>query len=197
MEQHGNINHENWEKELKEISPFLANIPKVQPYKVPEDYFAEKETELQLIPFSKNDSFTVPAGYFENLKENILAQVKVRDIQPEKRKTAKIRKIHFQIATVVTAAAACIVLVFSLLNQNKDTTNQPLLAEVSQAEISYYLENNIDHYDENLIYQWLSEEDLSSGRLGDIQDELNGISEEEIEKYIENNVDQQLIEESL
>jgi hypothetical protein len=70
--------------ELKELSPILTDMEKVNVFTIPEGYFnnisaavliAVKE-EKNLPVFSGQSTFNVPAGYFESLAVNIIARVK-------------------------------------------------------------------------------------------------------------------------
>ncbi|MEP6596985.1 MAG: hypothetical protein ABJA71_13615 [Ginsengibacter sp.] len=85
-------------KELKEVSPFLAEVEKTNVFSVPEDYFSTLDKQfLQRIknnsvvpsPQMENNHFDsiilpasephfsdVPEGYFDNLPANILKKIK-------------------------------------------------------------------------------------------------------------------------
>jgi hypothetical protein len=72
----------NKDKELKEIAPILASIPKEVPFTVPASYFDNLSdiisknviaTELAAIP--KENPFAVPANYFEELPEMIAMNI--------------------------------------------------------------------------------------------------------------------------
>jgi len=72
--------------ELKEISPLIAGMERVNVFTVPEGYFeglatvilaSLKDEESSLInSFSNQSSLTVPAGYFDSLADNIMARIK-------------------------------------------------------------------------------------------------------------------------
>lgn len=69
--------------ELKEISPFLAEMERVNVYAVPENYFevfAEQilrtTNPLYSLPASEPHFSEVPEGYFESLPLNILNKIK-------------------------------------------------------------------------------------------------------------------------
>ncbi len=82
--------------ELKEISPFLAEIEKINVYTVPENYFSElfkqvleksSNASLSILPAYDASYFTsethfldVPEGYFDNLAGNILQKIKGLEI---------------------------------------------------------------------------------------------------------------------
>jgi hypothetical protein len=78
--------------EFKEISPFLAEIEKINVYTVPENYFTELSKQVlekssnassSILPAADASYFTsethfldVPEGYFNNLAGNILQKIK-------------------------------------------------------------------------------------------------------------------------
>jgi len=76
--------------ELKELSPLLAGMEKVNVFTIPESYFnnvpatvliAVKEEDKNNLPlFSGQSTFDVPAGYFESLAVNIIAKIKEEGI---------------------------------------------------------------------------------------------------------------------
>ncbi|RYD72794.1 MAG: hypothetical protein EOP53_21305, partial [Sphingobacteriales bacterium] len=64
--------------ELRELSPSLAGIPRVNVFKVPQGYF-ETLPSLLLLQTGKEAiaaSPTVPEGYFDNLAGNIMNRIK-------------------------------------------------------------------------------------------------------------------------
>src|SRR5678815_3346021 len=69
--------------ELQLLSPTLADIPRVNVFKVPEGYFDLLSSQL-LLQIHKEDpdtvkplqGVTVPDGYFENLADTIMARIK-------------------------------------------------------------------------------------------------------------------------
>jgi len=74
--------------ELREISPTLAAIEKVNVFSVPDGYFEYLSTDILLgidvenglLNLNANDpSAEVPAGYFENLAGSILGKIKAQD----------------------------------------------------------------------------------------------------------------------
>jgi len=94
-------------EEIQTLSPFLASLSRTMPFEVPGDYF---DTALEGIASEEsipaewegarfNPTYSVPAGYFENLPAQILAKV-----QPEK--TAKLISIGQRLMRY--ASAACL-----------------------------------------------------------------------------------------
>ena len=73
--------------ELQSISPTIAGIAPVNPYKVPRGYFENLATQIlaltkqpsMTLPASIINPYIVPEGYFEKLPEQILAIVKNDD----------------------------------------------------------------------------------------------------------------------
>ncbi len=74
--------------ELKEVTPYLAEIKKVNPFLVPENYFEElninilKKIEgdlLHTMPATNVSLSGIPEGYFESLAKNILQKIKIED----------------------------------------------------------------------------------------------------------------------
>lgn len=71
---------------MKEISPLLADLPPLNPYSVPYNFFEQLPDSIRkrimegvsTVPhpsFPSKQPFTVPEGYFENLAGNILKRI--------------------------------------------------------------------------------------------------------------------------
>jgi hypothetical protein len=78
--------------ELKELSPTLAAIEKLNVFTVPAGYFEQVGADIllgistengSLNPASNDSSTQVPAGYFDSLAGSILGKIKALDIEPE------------------------------------------------------------------------------------------------------------------
>jgi ribosomal protein L12E/L44/L45/RPP1/RPP2 len=81
------LERENILNELHAISPLVASVPRVNVYKVDENYFDGIRAELQARIIASNfmtpqNYFDVPEGYFENLPINILAKIKTQENNP-------------------------------------------------------------------------------------------------------------------
>ncbi len=73
--------------ELNAISPLVASVPRINVYRVDENYFDGIRAELQARIIASNftvpqNNFDVPEGYFENLPTNILAKIKAQENNP-------------------------------------------------------------------------------------------------------------------
>jgi hypothetical protein len=78
------LERENILNELHTISPLVASVPRVNVYRVNENYFDGIRAELQARIIASNfitpqQNVDVPAGYFENLPTNILAKIKAQE----------------------------------------------------------------------------------------------------------------------
>jgi len=66
-----------WEKE----APTLASLPRVTPYRVPDNYFNDLKAQLNATAFlngltqKEGNGFTVPVNYFEELSEQINSRI--------------------------------------------------------------------------------------------------------------------------
>jgi hypothetical protein len=81
------LERENILNELMAISPLVASVPRVNVYRVDENYFDGIRAELQARIIASNfiapqNNFDVPQGYFENLPSNILAKIKAQENNP-------------------------------------------------------------------------------------------------------------------
>jgi ribosomal protein L12E/L44/L45/RPP1/RPP2 len=78
------LERENILNELIAISPLVASVPRINVYRVDENYFDGIRAELQARIIASNfttpqNYFDVPEGYFENLPTNILAKIKAQE----------------------------------------------------------------------------------------------------------------------
>lgn len=66
--------------ELKTVSPFLADLEKVNVFRVPDNYFVDLDKRISTLVFlhqdEKNSCQKVPEGYFDSLSERILSKIK-------------------------------------------------------------------------------------------------------------------------
>jgi hypothetical protein len=67
--------------ELNEISPVVAQVPRVNVFSVDEGYFSGVEEELKARIaadsfYASQNAFTVPEGYFDNLAASVLQKIK-------------------------------------------------------------------------------------------------------------------------
>lgn len=78
-------NKETILNELREISPLLAGLQKVNVYTVPDGYFTNLAATLYSISanpipeFGKKETYQAPQGYFENLPLAVLEKIKAQE----------------------------------------------------------------------------------------------------------------------
>jgi hypothetical protein len=159
----------------------VKNNKHIPGFKAPEGYFENFEEQLFLKieedAFPKETGFSVPEGYFENLEEtvlqNIIASEKQKDVIP-----------LFQNRTLIyiTAIAACVAIIFSVINTKETIPNQMKNLPFSSID-SYINEGNLgfDSYD---VIALLNDEDVSN-----LNFETNIFSEENLENYLLENID--------
>ena len=72
-----------WESE----APILAALPRITPYRVPDNYFKDLTSQLNAVVFldgltEKNgNGFSVPTNYFETLNEQIISRIAVEQFK--------------------------------------------------------------------------------------------------------------------
>ncbi len=111
------------------------------PFKTPEDYFegfndrllSKLREETDIIP--KEDGFTVPDGYFNELNKNIEKQIVSKE--------TKVVQLHpYRKYYMVAASIAAVALVFFSLNWENINTDDPTIEDLSNADIENYFETN-------------------------------------------------------
>tara|TARA_R110000787_G_scaffold86285_7_gene184045 strand:- start:631 stop:1128 length:498 start_codon:yes stop_codon:yes gene_type:complete len=146
---------------------------------IPNDYFQEFENRLfnkmNIELLTKDSGFKVPEGYFNEVDEKIIHQVK-KPINKTKIISIVSRKTILYAATI----AAVVVLIFSIVNNKNEI---PTFDEVEFSSIKSYIEEGnieIDNSDLSLLF---TEEDLSTMIL-----EENYISEKILNEYLLENI---------
>lgn len=69
-------------EELKNISPTLASMEKVNVFQIPEDYFSDFDIKILTTIFlqdKKNNFQKVPEGYFNSLSDKIISKIKAEN----------------------------------------------------------------------------------------------------------------------
>lgn len=145
--------------------------------KVPDDYFDNFEERLfiRLAEEELPDSpgFSVPDGYFDSVEEKVMAKL------PSEEKGKVIPFYRRRVFTYIAGAAACAVLVFSLLtNGSEDNMSLEI------ADIEAYLDEGGMDYNSYDVAQLLNDDDLESITL-----ENEFLSEESLEDYLLENLD--------
>lgn len=177
--------------------PSLAGVGRQMPYRVPQGYFdmlpmqmlGLVQHEAAILP--KATPFAVPEGYFNTLPAQMLAAAKAADAAPaEKPRTIALRTNLWQ--SVRWAAAALLVagLGFgtykALYNDSVTVTPKPSiesqLAALSKAEISNYIQQNIDDFDSEVLESSVAKLDAGTSAPANAIDQL---SDDEIIRYLD------------
>lgn len=137
----------NIHKEIADIAPNLASIPKVNPFVAPEGYFYSLENHvLDAIDKKPILSNSTPDDYFNNLSERVLERVKSKE---------HTKVIPFYRKKWLSIAAAFIVLLGAgyLLNTQLNTTveNTEFVLDIDPEEALDYLVENDNFYLSDLL----------------------------------------------
>lgn len=141
---------------LKHFNRMKETKKHITGFKVPQDYFKQKQAELiaiaKLEHLPKQSGFKVPNSYFENFEENLLDSI------TKKKEPKVIPMITSKIIMYTTTLAACGILGFFLFFNNKTIS----LSEISDTEIeTYMLEGNLN-IETQEIAKLLDEEEIES-----------------------------------
>lgn len=171
------------ENELSDISKTVANLPRENPFSVPENYFETlplRTTQIELL--RQENPFQVPEGYFEQF----------RVTKPKTKTFALFTVKNF----VRYAAAACItgviVALFFLINNSSDKDFSAGVSSIRQTDISsdavesylvdaenmIVVESNNDEFAEPQDNALV---DLNSEMVGELLSEL---SENDLSQYM-------------
>jgi len=175
-------------KELQEIAPTLAQIPKRIPNNVPEKYFEEVEESLvsqcTILAYEKSLNISIPAQYFENVETDIIEEIE--NIPTKQTSSTPVRQINFS-KRWIPAVAAIFVLSISTWFVFKDNPieNKASTAAITDPDLYLnYIHDHIDEYNiDMLIDQGLVEEsDVSVVDLKflDYMDDPSSLIESEI-----------------
>ncbi|MBN4065724.1 hypothetical protein JYT51_00150 [Candidatus Amoebophilus asiaticus] len=158
-------------EEIQEIAPNLARIKRENHFKVPEQYFEKLPHIIQAKCVEQEKAGTIDIW-------QLLAQYL---LQPK-----------YAIAVSLFAIALIFGLYKYLPNsQDQIVAGEMTFQDLSNKEVSAFISDNIQDYDEDLLAEAFIQADAAKGTSTD--DEL----EEELENYILENVDEDLLMEDL
>jgi hypothetical protein len=170
---------EEIENELRDISPFLADLKNTQP-----------DTR------GKGQPFKTPKFYFDTLADRVMEKTQLAAPSQYKAKKSVFSLVGKWISTLLqprwamAMASVAILVVASWFYWGKLTiqVEQPL-TEISNEDINEYINNNLDDFDENL----LAESDLynSNTEEGGI---FKDMPDNEVEQYLKDNIEEHDLE---
>lgn len=164
----------------------ITNIPKMLNTTVgyvPDGYFEgfaaqilNKIKDNDAVIWTKENPYQIPAGYFENLPARIIANI---HNAPQKAIPSRIPIYR----TVQLAASLALVFfvglgIFQTNNHQKSLINN--VAEISDAEIAKYINDNIDDFDTDIVLNGLSFKKISEQNTS----EISNITKDEINQYM-------------
>lgn len=165
------------EDELKEISPFLADLKKnkmgKEPFKTPKFYF---ETLADKVIQQSNAQTSIPPQYEARPRLfDMIAGWVSSIMQP-------------RLAIGFASLAVLIMMFFFMYEKNVP----PVDTFASHEEIHQYITENIDDFDESLFLEHdnLAESDIfNSENMLKVNSDKNNISADEIEQYLKEQMD--------
>lgn len=160
-------------------SEMTFDFPKEIPFAAPSAHYFEnlganifskiKDDSMAHLP--KENPFAIPSGYFESLPDIIIAKAKAETKMP----------MRIPLFRTVQLAAAIAMLVFVGLGIgyfNKTNKTNPInISSISKAEITNYVNENIDDFDTDLIVNTLAKNNTVTSPAGEL-------SKEEITNYL-------------
>lgn len=153
---------------MEENKNILDDLKKRQKPEVPKGFFDNfydelmakiAEEESGLVDFQKTTKPDVPAEFFSNFAQDITSQTgKEEPVKPAKQAS---RIINLKIVGVITAAAACLLVMFFLVPP-KDTDNvaQTNVQEPIEEVVNISDEDLLAYVDEDDIIDYILEEDI-------------------------------------
>jgi len=157
------------EKELEDLSPFLAEMKKKESFKVPENYFAELSANVwEEVQKEKVQTETTPVTTGPNWMEQMMQSV----------------ALLFQPRMALRLASVAVLLVAGILWMNNQTEGSTL-ADAEEGptieEAANYLAENIDDFDTDLLMQI----ELEESDLVDIYDYDFDFEEEDLDAILD------------
>lgn len=167
--------------ELRELSPYLAALPRNHPFTTPENYFEGLEYQIMRSVTGENiesaqgealhevnHPFEVPDGYFDELPSKITSLIKQQESKEITPKVVPLRR-YFAPAKVWLAAAAVALLLtttFLLWNQQLLTDPSAQRAAIETGADVYDHESELQNavgIDEGMVVELLLEDQLAGG----------------------------------
>lgn len=162
---------EEIENELRDISPFLADLKKEQPFKAPKFYFDTLADRV----IEKTQPTAAPQYKAKKSVSSMAGEWISTLLQP--------RWVMAMASVAILAVASW----FYLVKQSVQAV-QPL-TEISNEDINEYINNNLDDFDENL----LAENDFNASNT-EGEDIFKEMSDNEVEQYLKDNIEEDDLE---
>ncbi len=183
-------------QQVEEAEPVFN---KITAFSVPEGYFDSLTrsvihraslsplSEAEHLPWSKQNAFETPVGYFDTLTDSVMAKAKGR---PEAKVVSLMGWVK-QSKYIIGVAATVLAIVFGINHFNTKVSNSLAETELTAQDISEYLNNNPEEYDEQMLLQKVAEKNVT-------EEQQIAITEQEaLKKEIETNLLDELDENTL
>ncbi|MFC7357041.1 hypothetical protein ACFQO1_05035 [Jejudonia soesokkakensis] len=148
-------------------------------FKIPEGYFDSFEdqlfAEIALQEKVKETGFKTPPSYFEALEDVVMGSIKVSEKETPVRTLFTSKKFW-----LVTAAAACVAFLFSVVNFNSTASFSNIDAAMVEAYIN---DDNLDIDTEDVLAM------LDDETIAAFSEQSNLFSAENLEDYLLNNLE--------
>lgn len=191
------VRNQKIQDELIEISSFVANIPFVNVYSFPSDYFdylsneitndlfKETNGDLQLHEIKEKNTYQIPNGYFDTFSDNVINTIKTKD----KIRVLKSRPLgYFRIAL-----AACFISLLGFFiykffpekqNNGLDQNTALLIKEANLIINNGSFEDEINDVDEKDLVKYLQDvgQDVDAALIASLDDETQ-LNDKEIYLY--------------
>jgi len=170
---------------------------------VPEGYFdllpeailnqvpLHSENEVEHMSHSQKKSFGTPEGYFNNLPDSVLAKI---NRLPETR-VISLKGWVKQSKYIIGVAATVLAIVFGINHLHTDVSNSLTESELTAQEISEYLNDNPEEYDEQILMQKVAEKNISEEHQAVVSDQE--ALKQEIETSLLDELDESTLNQSL
>lgn len=177
-------------QKIEQESGFLGQLTKSKKPTLPDGFFDQlmndmpvAESDFSLDELTKRDLPTLPVGYFDHFNAQ-LAETIQKDI---KTTATKSRVIPLRIIAAVSAVAASIVLVISVVNYSSNSVESDIqVAELASEEEVY--DAYLTYLDEDEIIDYIVENDIEIGEGSDsvhVEDYLDYSAQDIEDFYLE------------
>ncbi len=172
---------EEIKKEILDLSPELIEIGNRNPFLVPDGYWERLEGNIYDATQLQNGKTSVPANYFENLANRVIAEAEVKP-------KTKIKTLSYLRWVAASVAVIFAVGYFTLGNDNMNSNAEEFVLENEVEEAIDYLEEQDGIYltdvlsflDEDIFYEMESNELYTDESFDSVLEELDDDQLEEL-----------------
>lgn len=187
----------NIQEELDKISSIVSNIPFVNVYTCSSDYFDDLSNELPLLinnyknqkfelkDINVNNTYQIPAGYFDNFSENVMQAIH-DDVKANKSTIYKLNPVRIAIAACIVSILGFFIYNFSQIKQSNklDSNTASLIKDADLILKKGSFDDEMNKVDEMDLVKYLQEggQDVDAALVASLEDESQ-LNEKEIYLY--------------